>query len=250
MEKFLKKAKTESSSTKKEFVVNDQKDPKWHALFESEFGKSYFVKLQETLAKEEEMLPSMLSIYPPKSLIFNAFHLCPFDDIKVVILGQNPYVLDGQAMGLSFSVPNGVAIPPSLKNIFAEIVPFTTEEPILLSGDLTHWTKQGVFLLNSHLTVRSRDTESHMDIGWDTFTAKVIETIAKDKEGVVFLLWGAHAKSKSKLLIPYSEKQKHYVLTSSHPSPKSVDRGFKGCDHFRKANAYLEKMGKTTIKWI
>lgn len=179
----------------KVYVINDQKDPEWYNLFEEEFKKPYFQQLQETLWKESNLSPSLIQIYPPKNLIFNAFHLCPFKDIKVVILGQNPYVGKGQAMGLSFSVPEGVSLPPSLKNIFAEITDAQVEQT--QSGDLTHWTKQGVFLLNSHLTVRSGDTDSHMDIGWDKFTNVAIETIAKKKDGVVFLLWGAHAKSKN-----------------------------------------------------
>ncbi|TDQ75944.1 uracil-DNA glycosylase [Sphingobacterium yanglingense] len=184
-------------------------------------------------------------VYPPQELVFNAFRLTPLPDVKVVILGQDPYHNVGQAHGLSFSVPNGIMHPPSLKNIFAEL---TTDIPGFTypkSGDLTKWAEQGVLLLNATLTVRAHQAASHQKQGWEEFTDQVIAQISKELNHVVFILWGSYAQKKSVLI----DHSKHLVLKAVHPSPLSVYRGFFGSKHFSKSNAYLEEHGRGSIDW-
>ncbi len=183
-------------------------------------------------------------IYPPTENIFKAFELCDFQELKVVILGQDPYHGEGQAHGLAFSVPEGIDIPPSLKNIFKEI-----EDDLNLSlpdnGNLERWARQGVLLLNSVLTVQKNLAGSHRNIGWEKITDSIIQMISEEKENVVFILWGNFAKGKEAFI----NKEKHFVLTAAHPSPLSAYKGFFGCRHFSKANAYLEVKGIARINW-
>lgn len=212
----------------------------WKRVLGQEFEKEYFSKLAQYLHKEKA---EGKTIFPPGNCIFKAFELCPLDRIKVVILGQDPYHGPGQAMGLSFSVPQGVTAPPSLKNIFKEI---ESDLGIRMSGspDLAPWARQGVLLLNAVLTVRSGEPTSHSAIGWQTFTDAVISTISDKCEGVVFLLWGNYAKSKAPLI----DRTRHHVLEAAHPSP--LARGaFFGCRHFSKTNEILKAEGKSPIDW-
>lgn len=212
----------------------------WKRVLGQEFEKEYFSKLAQYLHKEKA---EGKTIFPPGNCIFKAFELCPLDRIKVVILGQDPYHGPGQAMGLSFSVPQGVTAPPSLKNIFKEI---ESDLGIRMSGspDLAPWARQGVLLLNAVLTVRSGEPTSHSAIGWQTFTDAVISTISEKCEGVVFLLWGNYAKSKAPLI----DRTRHHVLEAAHPSP--LARGaFFGCRHFSKTNEILKAEGKSPIDW-
>lgn len=185
------------------------------------------------------------SVFPPPELVFNAFKLTNFDSLKVVILGQDPYHNDGQAHGLSFSVPNGMALPPSLKNIFKELETDITDFKIPRSGDLSYWAKQGVLLLNATLTVNAHQAGSHQKKGWEKFTDQVIQAISDNKDSVVFLLWGAYAQKKASLI----DAKKHLILTTVHPSPLSVYRGFFGCKHFSQANIFLQQQGKEPIDW-
>jgi uracil-DNA glycosylase len=214
--------------------------PSWQKLLEEEFQKDYFKDLISFVKEEYKNA----TVYPPGSLIFNAFNQTSFEEIKVVIIGQDPYHGKGQAMGLSFSVPDGINPPPSLKNIFKEIF-YDLGIPIPTSGNLERWSKQGVFLLNAVLTVRAGQPGSHRGKGWETFTNAVIQLISAKKENVVFLLWGAYAKEKEELI----DKSKHLVLTAAHPSPYSANNGFFGCHHFGKANEYLYEKGKSIIEW-
>ncbi len=213
----------------------------WKEVLSGEFEKDYFKHLVEFLHKEKE---SGQVIYPPGSLIFNAFNRTPFDKVKVVILGQDPYHGPGQAHGLSFSVPDGVAPPPSLVNIYKEI-----ESDLGISlkgknGNLTGWAEQGVFLLNAILTVRGGVAASHSRTGWATFTDSVIRVISERRKGVVFMLWGNFARSKKDLI----DTSKHTVLEAAHPSP--LARGaFFGCRHFSKCNAVLQSEGLAPIDW-
>lgn len=212
----------------------------WKRVLGQEFEKEYFSKLAQYLHMEKA---EGKTIFPPGNCIFKAFELCPLDRIKVVILGQDPYHGPGQAMGLSFSVPQGVTAPPSLKNIFKEI---ESDLGIRMSGspDLAPWARQGVLLLNAVLTVRSGEPTSHSAIGWQTFTDAVISTISEKCEGVIFLLWGNYAKSKAPLI----DKTRHHVLEAAHPSP--LARGaFFGCRHFSKTNEILKAEGKSPIDW-
>lgn len=212
----------------------------WKALLQSEFDKPYFENLINFVKQEY----TRTTVYPEGKNIFNAFNLCPFSNIKVVLLGQDPYHEPMQAHGLCFSVQDGVAFPPSLKNIFKEIADdLGTKEP--QSGNLERWAKQGVFLLNSVLTVRAHEAASHQNKGWETFTDSVIKLISDNSEGVVFMLWGGFARSKAKLI----DRSKHLILETAHPSPLSVYRGFWGCKHFSKANAWLKEKGKEEIVW-
>ena len=213
----------------------------WEKVLQTEFEATYFSNLVQFVRKAY----SNGVCYPPGPLIFNAFESCPFDNVRVVILGQDPYHGTGQAHGLSFSVPEGVSHPPSLINIFKEI-----QEDLGLiypqSGDLTRWAQQGVFLLNTTLTVASGQAGSHQKQGWETFTDAVIKAISKQKEGVVFMLWGGFAKQKIKLI----DASKHLVLTSGHPSPLSANRGYWfGNKHFSKCNAYLKAAGSEEVMW-
>ncbi|MEJ5090348.1 uracil-DNA glycosylase [Sphingobacterium faecium] len=184
-------------------------------------------------------------VFPPPELVFNAFKLTGFDSLKVVILGQDPYHNDGQAHGLAFSVPDGIALPPSLKNIFKELEIDIPGFKIPRSGDLSHWAQQGVLLLNATLTVNAHQAGSHQKKGWEQFTDQVIKAISDQKDAVVFLLWGAYAQKKANLI----DANKHLILSTVHPSPLSVYRGFFGCKHFSQANFFLQKHGKKAIDW-
>ena len=212
----------------------------WKEILQPEFEKDYFKNLVEFVKSEY----ASQVIYPPGKLIFNAFEQCPFDKVKVVILGQDPYHEPGQAHGLCFSVNDGVTFPPSLVNIFKEIES-DLSIPAPASGNLTRWAKQGVLLLNATLTVRAHQAGSHQHKGWETFTDTVIHRIAEQKDHVVFILWGAYAQKKGEFISP----QKHFVLQSSHPSPLSAHRGFFGNKHFSKTNAYLRQTGQEAVDW-
>jgi uracil-DNA glycosylase len=212
----------------------------WKVRLKEEFEKPYFSDLTNFVKSEY----ATQKIYPPGSLIFNAFEKCPFDKVKVVILGQDPYHEPGQAHGLCFSVPDGISFPPSLQNIFKEIKNDLVL-PIPKSGNLERWAEQGVFLLNSTLTVRAHQAGSHQKKGWETFTDNVIHFLSESEDHLVFLLWGAYAQRKGELI----DSGKHLVLNSVHPSPLSAHRGFFGNHHFSKANEYLINHGKTPISW-
>jgi len=213
----------------------------WKAVLEDEFDKPYFHQITAHLKTERA---TNATIYPPGSLIFNAFDKTPFSNVKIVLLGQDPYHGKGQAMGLSFSVPDGVKPPPSLENIFKELHS-DIGMPIPKSGNLTKWAEQGVFLLNAILTVRAKEPASHQKIGWQEFTNKVIQKLSDEKEGIVFLLWGKFAHEKQVLI----DETKHHVLKAAHPSPFSADKGFFGCKHFSQANSLLAGQGKDPIDW-
>ena len=212
----------------------------WKIILKDEFQKPYF-KTLVTFIKQEIR---QYTIYPPGNLIFNAFKSCPFEETKVVIMGQDPYHGTGQAHGLSFSVPDGVKLPPSLFNIF-KAIQLDLNKPIPKSGNLERWAKQGVLLLNTILTVRKNQASSHQDKGWETFTDTVIDRLNHKRVGLVFLLWGKYAKRKERLI----DKSKHTVLESPHPSPYSASYGFFDNKHFSKTNIYLEKQGKNPIDW-
>ncbi len=214
--------------------------PSWKTYFSAEFGKTYFTQLIEFVKSEYQQN----TVYPPGKEIFKAFDSCDFEQVKVVIIGQDPYHGPGQANGLCFSVHDGVRMPPSLVNIFKEIYA-DLGKPMPVSGDLERWAKQGVLLLNATLTVRASTPGSHQNKGWETFTDAVIKTISDQKENLVFLLWGAYAQKKGEVI----DRNKHLVLMSAHPSPFSADRGFFGCKHFSKANAYLKSKGLDEIDW-
>ena len=205
-----------------------------------EFSKDYFIRLTDFVRKEYHET----TVYPPGKLIFNAFNLCPFDKVKVVIIGQDPYHGPGQAHGLCFSVNDGIQPPPSLVNIFKEINN-DLGKPIPQSGNLTRWAEQGVLLLNATLTVRAHQAGSHQRRGWEEFTDAVIRKLAEEKSNLVFILWGAYAQKKGAFI----DRSKHLVLTSVHPSPLSAHSGFFGNHHFSLANDYLVKNGKTAIDW-
>jgi uracil-DNA glycosylase len=212
----------------------------WKGQLEKEFDKEYFEQLSQ-FVKNEYMTQT---VYPPGKDIFRAFDSCPFDHVKVVVLGQDPYHGAGQANGLCFSVKDGMRYPPSLQNIFKEIHN-DLGKPIPTSGDLERWARQGVLLLNATLTVRDSSPGSHQNKGWETFTDTVIRRISDEKANVVFLLWGAYAQRKGEVI----NRAKHLVLMSAHPSPFSADRGFFGCRHFSQANEYLKSKGLKEIDW-
>ena len=219
-----------------------QIEPTWKLALKSAFSQDYFIQLA---IKLREFKQAGRIIYPKGSLIFNAFNLTPLPSVKVVILGQDPYHNPGEAMGLSFSVPKGIRVPPSLKNIFKELLNNDVgfiESPS--HGDLTVWANQGVLLLNAMLTVEKNKPGSHKNIGWQDFTDDVLRTISDKMEGIVFMLWGNFAKSKSKLI----NHSKHLVLEAAHPSPLAGGAFF-GCQHFKKANEYLNQNGKPGINW-
>ena len=216
--------------------------PSWKAVLKNQFSMAYFQELA-TFLKTERMTGK--TILPPGSLIFNAFEQTPFDQVKVVIIGQDPYHGIGQAHGLSFSVPTGVKPPPSLVNIFKEIALDIGITMTSGNGNLEPWAIQGVLLLNAILTVRADEPASHSKIGWMQFTDAIIEKISAEKTGIVFLLWGKFAQEKQVLI----DETKHVVLKSAHPSPFSADRGFFGCKHFSKTNALLIEQGKQPIDW-
>ncbi len=213
----------------------------WKEALKGEFGKTYFQQIV-TFIKTEKMAGK--TIYPPGRLIFNAFDAAPFDKVKVVLLGQDPYHGPSQAHGLSFSVQQGIAPPPSLINIFKELHQ-DIGVPIPVHGDLTHWARQGVLLLNASLTVRAGEPMSHAKIGWAEFTDTVIRKVSDKKENVVFLLWGKFAQEKQVLI----DETRHQVLKAAHPSPFSANNGFFGCRHFSKTNAYLTGKGIDPIDW-
>ena len=211
----------------------------WYDLLKDEFGKQYFLDLQDFLKKEY----ANYIIYPEEKNIFNALNAVPFDKVKVVIIGQDPYHEPRQAQGMSFSVPEDVDIPPSLVNIMREIesdLGVKCEK----NGNLTRWAKQGVLLLNTVLTVRKGIANSHKDKGWERLTRKIIEILGQRKEPIVFLLWGSYAQSYQELIAPW-----HLVLKAPHPSPLSAYRGFFGCKHFSKCNQFLIEHGQTPIDW-
>ena len=218
------------------------KNQSWESLLSTEFQKPYFVELMQQVEQEY----ATTTCFPPKELIFSAFEQFDFQDTKVVIIGQDPYHGIGEANGLCFSVNDGVAIPPSLKNIFTEI---NTEYDRILfptSGNLERWAKQGVLLLNAGLTVRKDEANSHKHLKWNVFTDAVIDVINQKSENVVFLLWGSFAQKKGKLI----DREKHLVLESGHPSPLSANRGmWFGNNHFKLTNAYLREKGKSEIVW-
>jgi uracil-DNA glycosylase len=213
----------------------------WKHVLKNEFSKSYFLEAV-TFIKTEKALNK--TIYPPGQFIFNAFNHTPFNEVKVVILGQDPYHGKGQAHGLSFSVPDGVRPPPSLINIFKELHD-DTGLPIPKSGNLTPWADHGVLLLNASLTVRDGEPNSHSKIGWTQFTDSVISIISEEKKHVVFMLWGKYAQEKQALI----DETKHLVLKAAHPSPYSANNGFFGCKHFSKANKYLMDHGIDPVDW-
>jgi uracil-DNA glycosylase len=212
----------------------------WKAALAAEFEQPYFEAIAAFLRSEKA---AGKVIYPPGSLIFNAFDSTPFDQVKVVILGQDPYHNPGEAMGLCFSVPRGVKVPPSLLNIYKEL-----KADVGISapghGDLSAWTRQGVFLLNAMLTVERNRPQSHQNIGWQTFTDAVIRTLSERREGLVFMLWGNFARKKKALI----DAERHLILESAHPSPLAGN-AFSGCRHFSKANAYLESKGMAPVDW-
>ena len=212
----------------------------WKQRLAAEFEKDYFIKLTEFVRSEY----MRTTIYPPAKLIFNAFDHCPFDKVKVVIIGQDPYHGLGQAHGLCFSVNEGVPNPPSLQNIFKEIQS-DLGTPIPPHGDLTRWANQGVLLLNATLTVQAHQAGSHQRRGWETFTDAAIRILAEEREHIVFILWGAYAQKKGAFI----DRNKHLVLTSAHPSPLSAYNGFFGNKHFSRANEYLKMHGETGIDW-
>lgn len=220
--------------------VAPQIEPSWKEVLAEEFQKPYFQKIKQTLVEEKQ---NGRTIYPPGPLIFNAFNLTPFDEVKVVILGQDPYHGKGQAHGLCFSVPQGIAPPPSLVNIFKEL---NTDLGVAIPnhGNLEKWAKQGVFLLNAFLTVRANEPASHSKIGWQEFTNAVIQKLSEQRTGIIFLLWGRFAQEKDILI----DKSKHHILKAAHPSPFSVS-GFFGCKHFSKTNELLQHEGYNSIDW-
>ena len=220
--------------------MNVRIEPSWGQRLQEEFGKPYFAQLVEFVKGEY----ASGVCYPPGPLIFNAFNQTPFERVRVVILGQDPYHGPGQAHGLCFSVNEGVEFPPSLRNIFQEIQT-ETGAPIPQSGDLTRWARQGVFLLNTCLSVRAHQAFSHSGHGWETFTDSVISLLSREREHLVFLLWGAPAGRKAALIDP----GRHLVLRSAHPSPLSAYRGFFGNGHFEACNQYLIEHGQPAIVW-
>lgn len=216
-------------------------EPSWKRQLEEEFSKPYFSALTQFVHEEY----SQHQCFPPGKLIFNAFNLCPFDKVKVVIIGQDPYHDVGQAHGLSFSVNDGVPFPPSLQNIFKEIES-DLGTPVPVSGNLTRWAEQGVLLLNATLTVRAHQAGSHQRRGWEEFTDAAIRALSRERANLVFILWGGYARSKVSLI----DTSKHLVLQSVHPSPLSANRGgWFGNRHFSRANTYLSEHGVAPIVW-
>lgn len=213
----------------------------WASQLEDQFGQPYMLQLQNFLKAEKD---AGKSIYPPEPQIFNALNATSFQDVKVVVLGQDPYHGPGQAHGLSFSVPPGIKIPPSLRNIYKEL-----ERDLGLAipahGCLQSWAEQGVLLLNATLTVEQANAGSHQKKGWEAFTDAIIQRLSDQREGLVFMLWGSYAHKKGKVIDPV----KHCILRSTHPSPLSAYRGFLGCSHFSQANTYLKRTGQNPIDW-
>jgi uracil-DNA glycosylase len=220
--------------------IDPQIETGWKTVLRPEFEAAYFQQLKEFLKSEK----AVHTVYPPGAQIFAAFNTTPFEDVKVVILGQDPYHGPGQAHGLCFSVPLGVDKPPSLLNIFKEL---STDIGIAVqkNGCLVKWAQQGVLLLNATLTVRANQAGSHQNKGWETFTDAAIKALSDRKEGIVFILWGNYAQAKQVLI----DNSKHFILKSVHPSPLSASRGFFGCHHFSETNRLLEKQGRVPIDW-
>lgn len=221
--------------------MNVKIEESWRRHIGAEFEKPYFARLTEFVRSEY----ASTKCYPPGNLIFNAFNLCPFDKVKAVIIGQDPYHEPGQAHGLSFSVNDGVPFPPSLVNIFKEIEN-DTGTPVPSSGNLTRWAEQGVLLLNATLTVRAHQAASHQRKGWEEFTDAAIQALSHDRNHLVFILWGGYARSKARLI----DASRHLILQSVHPSPLSANRGgWFGNHHFTLCNSYLEANGMAPIRW-
>ncbi len=220
--------------------MNVHIEESWKNHLAPEFEKDYFVQLTDFVRNEY----AHTTVYPPGRLIFNAFNLCPFDRVKVVIIGQAPYHGPGQAHGLCFSVNDGIAFPPSLQNIFKEIQA-DLGKPIPTSGNLTRWAEQGVLMLNATLTVRAHAAGSHQRRGWEEFTDAAIRALNNEREHLVFILWGAYAQKKGAFI----DRSRHLVLTSAHPSPLSAHNGFFGNHHFSLTNDYLRAHGQTPIDW-
>ncbi|MBM0636556.1 uracil-DNA glycosylase [Campylobacter sp. VicNov18] len=227
----------------KEITINIDKikmNNDWKEFLKDEFKKKYFLDLKKRYINA---LNQHSIIYPPANSIFNAFNLCPLEKLKIIILGQDPYHQPNQAMGLSFSVPKGIEIPPSLKNIYKELQNDLNITPSK-SGDLSSWATQGILLLNSILSVEANKAASHSSWGWQEFSDAVISKLSKEKSGLIFMLWGNYAKSKKAFI----DTEKHLVLEAAHPSPLAKT-GFLGCKHFSKANEFLKKLGKSPINW-
>jgi len=222
-------------------AVSPQIEESWKVVLADEFRKPYFSEIKQFLLEEKQRGNT---VYPPGKLIFNAFDQTPFEEVKIVILGQDPYHGPRQAHGLCFSVPDGVRQPPSLQNIFKELHN-DTGVPVPETGNLIQWAKQGVFLLNAILTVRAGQAASHHNIGWERFTDKVIQSLSDYRTGIIFILWGRYAQQKEQLI----DSQNHYVLKAAHPSPFSANNGFFGCRHFSKANEILTHEGFNPIDW-
>lgn len=230
-----------SGAQLREPALEPQLEAGWKAALADEFRQPYLHELKRALQDERA---AGRRTYPPARLVFNAFAHTPFDQVRVVIMGQDPYHGPAQAMGLSFSVPRGIAVPPSLRNMFTEL-----ENDLGIArpehGDLTHWADQGVLLLNTSLTVRAGEAASHSGLGWERFTDAAIRALSTRRDGIVFLLWGRHAQSKQALV----DASRHLVLCAPHPSPLSAAKGFFGCGHFSAANRYLHERGVEPIDW-
>ena len=220
--------------------INPKIEGSWKEILKDEFSSQYFTELKEFLIEEKKKF----NIYPPGKLIFNAFNRTAFEEVRVVILGQDPYHGKGQAHGLCFSVPEGISQPPSLLNIFKELKS-DLGIPIANHGNLEKWTSQGILLINATLTVRANQAGSHQNKGWEKFSDVVIQKISEKRAGIIFLLWGKYAQEKELLI----DKNKHYVLKAAHPSPFSADNGFFGCKHFSKTNDILSRHGLEKIDW-
>lgn len=215
--------------------------PSWQKVLQPDFDQPYFKQITNVVRQAY----ATSVVYPPAHLIFNAFNLTPFDQVKVVLLGQDPYHGPGQAMGLSFSVPNGVLLPPSLQNIYKELESDLGQKPPQ-SGDLTHWAEQGVLLLNSTLTVQAHQARSHFAVGWQRLTDRVIQLLSEQRSNIVFILWGADAQRKAWMI----DEEKHKILKAPHPSPLSAYRGFFGSKPFSQTNFYLISHHITPIQWV
>lgn len=220
--------------------INPTIEKSWKEILKGEFSSQYFSELKEFLVEEKKKF----RIYPPGNMIFNAFNKTPFDKVRVVLLGQDPYHGKGQAHGLCFSVPEGIPQPPSLVNIFKELKS-DLGIPLPAHGNLEKWSSQGVLLLNAILTVRANQAGSHQNRGWEKFTDSVIHNISEKLTGVIFLLWGRYAQAKEVLI----DSNKHYILKAAHPSPYSADNGFYGCKHFSMTNEILSRHGLDEIDW-
>jgi len=221
--------------------MSDRYHPDWRPVLSPLFRQDYMHQLSAFVQGER----ARHAVFPPEDLVFNAFKLTPFGAVKVVILGQDPYHNEGQAHGLSFSVPEGMPLPPSLRNIYAELASDIPGFTFPRSGNLTPWAEQGVLLLNATLTVRAHQAASHQGRGWEAFTDEIIRQLSERQDALVFILWGSYAQKKSILI----DQQKHLVLKTVHPSPLSAHRGFFGCKHFSKTNEYLLSKGKKAIQW-